>query len=131
WLTCNLDAFKAHCKAHREYWQWVELRNEERFETNTAHNRGYDSKNLMHTLRLLDQAIEIANTGSITLPRPNSDWLKMVKSGAYEYDELLRIAEDKHGEMEATFEKANLPDLPSREKATEILLSIRRKFCSK
>jgi len=126
WLSCNLDAFKAHCKAHREYWQWVELRNEERFETNTAHNRGYDSKNLMHTLRLLDQAIEIANTGSIILPRPNSDWLKEVKSGAYSYDELLEIAEEKHAAMEAAFDQSDLPEAPSRERATEILLEIRK-----
>ncbi|MFC7337600.1 DNA polymerase beta superfamily protein [Haloferula chungangensis] len=128
WLTCNLDAFKAHCKAHREYWQWVELRNEERFETNTAHNRGYDSKNLMHTLRLLDQAIEIAKDHHITLPRPNSDWLKRIKSGEFSYDELLRIAEEKHAEMEAAFEASSLPDSPSRERATEILLEIRQQF---
>ncbi|MEM1083956.1 MAG: nucleotidyltransferase domain-containing protein [Verrucomicrobiota bacterium] len=128
WLVCNIDAFKAHCKAHREYWQWVELRNEERYETNTAHNRGYDSKNLMHTLRLLDQAIEIAKEGRITLPRPNVDWLKKVKSGAFEYDQLLAIAEDKHAEMEANFDQSELPDAPSRESATETLLEIRSRF---
>ncbi len=54
WMHFNEDAFKAHCKAHREYWQWVEQRNEERFHTNASHGRGYDSKNLMHTTRLLE-----------------------------------------------------------------------------
>ena len=53
WMSCNVDAFKAHCRAHREYWKWVKERNEDRYETNAEHGRGYDSKNLMHTLRLL------------------------------------------------------------------------------
>ncbi len=52
WMHCNLDAFQAHCKAHREYWEWVTQRNDERYQTNAQHGRGYDSKNLMHTLCL-------------------------------------------------------------------------------
>ena len=34
WLTCNGDAFRSHCKAHREYWDWVEKRNEARYQDN-------------------------------------------------------------------------------------------------
>lgn len=63
WMQFNHDAFRAHCKAHREYWEWVGQRNEERYTTNTQHGRGYDSKNLLHTLRLLDMAGEIAREG--------------------------------------------------------------------
>ncbi|MFT6242156.1 MAG: putative nucleotidyltransferase [Akkermansiaceae bacterium] len=128
WMTCNFDAFKAHCRAHRDYWKWVEARNEDRYLTNTSHGRGYDSKNLMHTLRLLDQGLEIAQEGLITLPRPNATWLKEVKSGSYDYEDLLKIADEKHAEMEAAFEKSNLPDRPSRELAEEILLEVRSKF---
>lgn len=128
WMHCNIDAFKAHCKAHHEYWQWVEKRNEERFRTNTTHGRGYDSKNLMHTLRLLDQAIEIARHHRITLPRPNADWLKKVKSGAYEYDDLLKIAAEKHEEMLAAFDASALPEAPAREEVGEVLLEVRERY---
>jgi hypothetical protein len=82
----------------------------------------------MHTLRLLDQGLEIAQEGLITLPRPNATWLKEVKSGSYDYEDLLKIADEKHAEMEAAFEKSNLPDRPSRELAEEILLEVRSKF---
>jgi len=57
-MTCTLNAFEGHCWDPREDWQWVEARNEDWYLTNTAHGRGYDSKNL--TLTLLDQALEIA-----------------------------------------------------------------------
>lgn len=130
WMNCNLDAFKAHCRSHREYWQWVELRNEERYETNSAHGQGYDSKNLMHTLRLLEQAIEIAREGRIILPRPNAEWLKKVKSGCYGYEDLLKIAEERNEEMEEAFENSGLPAAPSREEAQNILLKIRENFRS-
>ena len=128
WMTCNIDAFKAHCRSHREYWQWVEERNEDRYRTNVSHDRGYDSKNLMHTLRLLDQGLEIAEEGRITLPRPNSDWLKKVKSGFYEYDDLLKIADEKHAAMEEAFERSSLPDKPSRKAANEVLIEVRSRF---
>ena len=128
WMNCNLDAFKAHCRSHREYWKWVEERNEERYETNTSHGRGYDSKNLMHTLRLLEQAVEIAREGRIILPRPNADWLKKVKAGDYQFDDLLSLAEEKHLEMEAAFDVSDLQESPSREDATQLLLAIREGF---
>ena len=128
YLTCNLDAFKAHCRNHREYWQWVEKRNHDRYQTNTNHGRGYDSKNLMHTLRLLDQAIEIAERGTITLPRPNAKWLKKVKSGYYIYEDLLKIADEKHLEMEAAYQSSPLPPTPSKSGANHLLLTIRDQF---
>lgn len=128
WMNCNVDSFKAHCRAHREYWKWVDERNEERYQTNISHDRGYDSKNLMHTLRLLDQAIEIATEGRIVLPRANAAWLKKVKSGAYDYEELLRIADEKHARMEAAFEESSLRERPCRRTANEILLEVRSCF---
>ncbi len=128
WMSCNEDAFKAHCRSHREYWQWVSLRNEERYEVNASHGRGYDSKNLMHTLRLLEQAIEIAREGRIILPRPNAEWLKKVKSGVYAYEDLLKIADEKSLEMEEAFLASSLPDTPSRTMAGEVLLEIREDF---
>lgn len=128
WMHCNLDAFKAHCKSHREYWQWVAERNENRYLTNSAHGRGYDSKNLMHTLRLLEQAIEIARDQCITMPRPNANWLKQVKMGNYEYEELLQIADDKHREMQSAFDRSSLPDTPSREAVSQLLLRLRDAF---
>lgn len=131
WLHCNMDAFKQHCRAHREYWKWVALRNEERYETNTSHGRGYDSKNLMHTLRLLEQAIEIAREGKIILPRPNAEWLKEVKSGRYDYDDLLKIAEERHEEMEEAFRLSDLREKPDREEVSGLLLALRERVGGK
>lgn len=125
WLSCNRNAFKAHCKSHREYWEWAELRNEERYLTNTEHGRGYDSKNLMHTLRLLDMAEEIATEGLLRVRRPNRDWLMQVRAGEFTYEELVVRAEEQVLRVEAAFECSCLPERPDADKVSAVLAEIR------
>lgn len=128
WMHCNEDAFKAHCKAHREYWQWVEQRNEERYTTNASHGRGYDSKNLMHTIRLLEMAGEIAREGVLRVRRPNRDFLLKIRSGDFSYEKLVTMAESLHSELKSTFAASPLPDAPDRKQVNELLVEIREEF---
>lgn len=128
WMHCNIDAFKAHCKAHREYWEWVGLRNEERYRNNAQHGRGYDSKNLMHTLRLLDMASEIATEGKILIRRPNREYLLQVRAGDFAYDDLVARAEETLRQVEEEFAQSELPERPDRERANDVLLEIRENF---
>jgi predicted nucleotidyltransferase len=128
WMHCNMDAFRAHCKAHREYWEWVAVRNDERYRTNADHGRGYDSKNLMHTLRLLDMAAEIAAEGVLRVRRPNRDYLLRVRAGEFDYEELVALAEDKLAEVRQAFERCPLPDEPDREAVNAALGEIRLRF---
>lgn len=128
WMHCNHDAFQAHCKAHREYWEWVANRNEERYQTNSQHGRGYDSKNLMHTLRLLDMAQEIAISGEVIVRRPDRDFLLQVRAGAFDYDELVATAEQKLEKVNQAFAASSLPDRPDRDAVNRTLVRIRREF---
>lgn len=128
WMHFNQDAFQAHCKAHREYWEWVGQRNPERYATNAQHGRGYDSKNLMHTLRLLDMAGEIAREGVLRIRRPNRDYLLRVRSGEFEYEDLVADAERKLAEVQAEFERSSLPDHPDRERVNALLVRLREEF---
>jgi len=128
WMHCNLDAFRAHCKAHREYREWMSQRNEERYATNAGHGRGYDSKNLMHTIRLLEMAMEIAREGVVHVRRPNRDFLLRVRAGEFDYDYLVERAEDMLEEVREAFATSQLPDEPDRTKANQWLVETRREF---
>ena len=128
WMHCNQDAFQAHCKAHREYWEWVAQRNDERYQTNAQHGRGYDSKNLMHTLRLLDMAGDIATEGVLHVRRSNRDYLLRVRAGEFEYEALVGQAEEKLACVREAFQRSNLPDQPVRERVIEVLAGIRHEF---
>jgi len=52
-LYFNRDGYSTYCKDYREYWDWVEKRNDQRYENTKSHGKNYDSKNMMHTFRLL------------------------------------------------------------------------------
>lgn len=128
WLNCNIDAFKAHCRAHREYWQWVAERNEERYRTNTAHGLDYDTKNIMHTFRLLDMALEIAREGVVRVRRPNAKWLLEIREGKFSYDQVLELSEDKLAQIKAAFADSPLPEEPDRERIQELLREVQIAF---
>lgn len=127
-LYFNKDGYSTYCKKYREYWDWVELRNEERFKTTQAHGKNYDSKNMMHTLRLLRMAKEIAAEGKINVKRPDREFLLKVKKGVYEYDDLVAQAEALKLELDELYEKSNLPEQPEGEKVNQLLIDIRTQY---
>ena len=127
-LYFNREGYSVYCKEYREYWSWVEKRNEARYRNTESHGKKYDAKNMMHVFRLLDMAIEIGRTGKVNVERPNRDFLLNIKSGAYEYDDLLAMAEEKKTEMEAVFAASNLPEQPNREVLNGLLFDLRSRF---
>ena len=111
-LYFNKDGYSTYCKDYREYWDWVDKRNEERYENTKSHGKNYDSKNMMHTFRLLHMAIEIAQEKRVNVKRNDRDFLLKVKAGEYAYQELLEMAAQKQKHMESAFEKSDLPETP-------------------
>ncbi|MCB1232224.1 MAG: nucleotidyltransferase domain-containing protein [Verrucomicrobiae bacterium] len=130
WMNFNKDGFKKYCREYREYHDWLANRNEARYATNVAHGRNYDSKNLMHTFRLLDMAEEIASEGRITVRRPNRDYLMQIRRGDFEYEELIAKAEEKIEHIEALFATCDLPEEPDRDALDGALVEIRERWYS-
>ena len=125
-ISYNPDAFKKHCRQHKEYWEWVNNRNEARYNTNIEHGKNYDSKNLMHTFRLLDMAEEIARERTLSVRRPNIEFLMKIRRGEFEYDQLIGMAEEKIEAIAELYQKADLPEKPDREHANSTLVEIRQ-----
>ncbi len=127
-LHFNEDGFVKYCKDYREYWEWVEKRNEHRYQDNLEHGKNYDSKNMMHTFRLLDMAIEILNTGKINVRRPNRDALLAIRKGEWEYDDLIEQAEAKMKELKQAFATSKLPDEPNYDAIEKLLVASRKEI---
>lgn len=128
WMLFNKDGYKKHCKDWREYQEWVAERNEARFAGTLSHGQGYDAKNLMHTFRLLDCAEEIALHRRLTVRTLNRDWLLRVKAGAFGYDELLALAEERLARIHALYETSALPMVPDRAAIERTVVSIRHRW---
>jgi predicted nucleotidyltransferase len=125
YMLCNLEAYSTYCKEYREYWDWVEKRNEDRYNTNQQHGKNYDSKNMMHTIRLLQSAEQILAKGDLKIKVSNREELLNIKAGNMEYDELLAIADEKLANIEELYKTCTLPDAPDRQKTEQILIAIR------
>ena len=94
YLSCNQDGYSKYCKEYTEYWNWIEKRNEDRYNTNQQHGKNYDSKNMMHTIRLLQTAEQILSTGKLNIRVSNREELLDIKAGNKEYDDLLEMADN-------------------------------------
>lgn len=124
-LYYNLNGYSTYCKEYKEYWDWVAKRNPLRYNDNTSHNQGYDGKNMMHCIRMLDMAIEIARGEGVNLVRPNRDWLLSVRRGEVSYDEIIAIINEKEAEMQHAFDNSSLPNDVNIDFAHNIVLEIR------
>lgn len=127
-LYYNKDGYKKYCKDYKQYWTWVEERNESRYETTIAHGKNYDSKNIMHTFRLLDMAYEILSEGKLQVRRPNRDFLLAIRQGQYDYDSLLQLAEEKVAQIEDVYHYSILPEVPDKAAIERVLIQIRTAF---
>jgi uncharacterized protein len=128
YLYFNKDAYSIYCKEYKEYWNWVEKRNELRYQNTLEQDKQYDAKNMMHTFRLLAMAKEIATGMGVQTQRPDREFLLQIRSGYFEYNTLMEMADQQLLEISKLFAKAILPESPNTQKAEEILIEMRRQF---
>ncbi len=129
-LFFNKDGYSTYCKKYKEYWDWVGKRNEERYKTTVSHGKNYDSKNMMHTFRLLHVAKEIASESTINVKRSDRVFLLNIKKGNFEYDELVSWAEERKLELEELYATSNLPERPDLNRINNLLIEIRNNYYS-
>ncbi|GGH80832.1 hypothetical protein HNQ91_005397 [Filimonas zeae] len=125
YLFFNRDGYSIYCKEYREYWDWVDKRNELRFLGNQAHGGDYDAKNMMHTIRLLQMAVEIGATGKLQVRRNNREQLLAIKEGRYTYEALLKMAEALQEEMVQAYSNTVLQAMPDKARIEKIVVDMR------
>lgn len=128
YLQFNQDGYIKYCKDYKEYWDWVSKRNESRYENNIEHGKNYDSKNMMHTFRLLDMAEEILTEGKIYVRRNNREELLNIRKGVWKYDELIEMANNKMDAVEQAYENSKLQEEPDTERIENLLVEIRKEL---
>lgn len=131
YLYFNKDAWSVYCKEYKSYWDWVSNRNELRYQGTLKHGKSYDAKNMMHVFRLLHMAQDIAEGKGVITKRPDRDYLLSIRSGQFEYEQLLRMAEEKMQKIEMLFEHSSLPQVPDSDAVNDLLVRMRKMFYAK
>ncbi len=124
-MSFNKSGYSKYCKEYKEYWDWVDKRNDARYQNTVQHNKNYDAKNMMHTFRLLHMCEEIGKEGKLKVKREDREYLLKIKKGEFQYEELLEIAEKKIANIEFIYESSHLSESPDYDKLNSLLITIR------
>lgn len=128
-MSYNKDGYSKHCKDYTEYKKWEKDRNPIRYESNL--NKNYDAKNIMHSVRLMHMAYEIATGQGFNVDRTNIDreFLLDIRNHKFEYDYLINYLEEFKVKMTEAMEKSDLPDKVDMDKVNELLIKVRKGLC--
>lgn len=126
-IAFNKNGYQQHCREYKEYKEWEANRNQVRFELNR--DKEFDRKNLCHSFRLLNMAIECAKNGEFIVNRKNidRDFLLSIRTGEATYDELISKLDILYKEFEDACAKSNLPDKVNVKKINELLVDFRKR----
>jgi len=127
-MEFNKEGYTKYCKDYKEYWDWVEKRNEVRYNTNMKNGAQYDTKNMMHCHRLLDTCIEALRDNVINVRRPNREQLLSIRNGEYEYENLLKDAEEKIEKVKQLYSGTTMQENVSKEFYIQLLKDFRYEF---
>jgi predicted nucleotidyltransferase len=127
-LYFNKDAYQIHCREYKEYQEWLSKRNTQRYVDIENHGQQIDGKNMLHCIRLIDTAIDIAEKGDLIIRRPNAEYLKEIRHGKHNLENILKYAQDSIKRLNEVFDKSKLlPPKFSNESYIKIVNSQVRK----
>ena len=99
----NKDGYSEHCKDFREYEEWLEKRNTQRWVDVKSHGQQIDGKNMLHCVRLVDMSREIAEGKGIIVRRPNAEQLLAIRRGEVDLQSLIDYVEKEIVEIDRIF----------------------------
>jgi hypothetical protein len=85
---------------------------------------GYSVKNAYHSIRLLNQGIELLTSGTMTFPRPNADHLQDIRKGKFTLVELEKEYNQLMIDLENANKSSTLPEKPDRDKINKLLIKL-------
>lgn len=74
---------------------------------------------------------EILEEGVVRVRRPDAEWLRSVRSGAFAYEELLDQANAQLARLPALLADSPLPEEPDRGRAQALVVTLHEEFLAK
>lgn len=128
YISYNKDGYSSHCKLYKRYQTWIKERNTARWVDVENHGQKIDGKNMMHCIRLIYMAEDIAKGRGIVVRRPEAEYLISIRKGKLDLDTLMTQAEGKMKELKPLFEHSGLINEPDISKLYEIYETIKSEF---
>lgn len=119
--------YNSAVKSYENYQDWKKNRNPARAELEAKFN--YDCKNASHLIRLINSAKEVLTTGKYLVRRPDAEFLKSIRQGAWSYDQVIEFADSSEKELNELYESCIiLPREPDRKLIDKLCIEIYKEF---
>lgn len=109
-------------KQWKAFQKWKTERNEDRAALEAQF--GYDTKHASHLVRLLRMGAEILRGEGVRVRRDDAEEIIAVRSGVWDYDELMAQVQQMQDEIKEATKNSPLPAEPPYEKLDETLLEL-------
>lgn len=121
-LIYNQNEFEKALIEHRKYVDWVKNRNESRWVDQEKGIVQYDSKNVMHTFRLLLSGENILRHGFplVRFEGEQREYLMKIRRGEFEYEELMAKVEKRMADLEELYKTSTIPHSVNVNKIDEL-----------
>lgn len=128
YMSYDQDAYSTHCKDYLSYQKWLEERNPQRYDHIKEHGQGYDGKNLNHTIRLLNMALDIGNGKGIIVRRSPEEieYLLKIRKGEVDLSKIHDQADDIIKQIDEAFDNSDLPKKVSQKLINSLISEIRK-----
>ena len=124
-MTYNQQGYESHCKRYKEYQEWVQKRNPIRYESNLKKN--YDSKNVMHCVRLFHMGKELAENKGFNIVRTwDKQMLLDIRNHKYEYEDIMVYINELSNDIDNSLKTCTLPETVNRERINKLLIQARK-----
>lgn len=129
YLSYNQTGYTKHCIDYKNYKEWEKNRNPIRYESNLKKN--YDSKNIMHCIRLMHMGIELAKGEGFNVYRTwDREFLLDVRNHKMEFDEIMEYLNEKQNEFNEAIKTSTIKEHIDNNLVNDILIDIRKKQLS-
>lgn len=86
------------------------------------------AKTLLYVYRVLLTGTWLLRTGRVQVYRPDREWLLAVRNGLLRYEELLSLAAEYEGQLNALYQNSSLPELPDQAAAEALVETLHWQF---
>lgn len=110
-IIFNEVQYEQDVRNWKNYWDWMDKRNEARWVSQEKGDIDYDAKNVMHSMRLIRSTKSILKNGypQVSFHGEERDFLMKIRNGGFTYDEIIKIVESEMDEIEELKESSNIP----------------------
>lgn len=123
-VSATLNAERAYRDARQRWRAYQGWAKRHRAADSDGSGPDYDTKDAMHLIRLLRMGVEIVDTGTLRVRRPDAAELGALRDGAWSFDAVVEHAEALREQLQAAARTSELPARVDPDWLDELSLSL-------